>query len=74
VSASVGFDVVAHMLKDCAPGFSWRMATHSRVIVFGALTYRALPKFTDIELGHIRKMIRFLGIAFSCARKHIPNL
>jgi hypothetical protein len=57
------------MLKDCAPGSTVRLATHSRVVSYGKLTYRDLPKFSEIEIGHIRKMARHFGIR-DCAKKH----
>ncbi len=69
MSASVAYSDVERMLKDCAPGSTVRLATHSRVISYGALTYRTLPKFSELEIGHVRKMIRYLGIR-DCAKKH----
>ena len=61
------------MLKSCAPGSTIRLATHSRVIQYKGKTYRSMPKFDKIELGHIRKMARYLGI-MDCAKKHIAGL
>jgi len=34
------------------------------------LVWASPPKFDDIEVGHIRKMVRFLGIDKECAKKH----
>jgi len=31
-----------------------------------------MPKFDNIELGHIRKMVRHLQINRDCARQTIP--
>jgi hypothetical protein len=59
------------MLESCAPGYSIRLATHSRVIKYKGRTYRSLPKFQTLELGHVRKMVRFLGIDKECAAKWI---
>lgn len=70
MSASARYADVLRMLEDCASGFSVRLATHSRVISFGGRVYRTFPKFPDIERGHIRKMIRYLGINAECAKKH----
>ncbi|HWH58183.1 MAG TPA: hypothetical protein VN682_11165 [Terriglobales bacterium] len=61
------------MLKVCAPGATVRLATHSRVIQYKDKTYRSLPKFDRIELGHIRKMSRVLEI-LECAKRQIPGL
>jgi len=59
------------MLESCAPGSSVRLATHSRVVTYNDKVYRSLPKFDNIELGHVRKMIRHLGIDLECARKYL---
>ena len=61
------------MLKACAPGSSWRLATHSRVVTYKDKLYRALPKHDPMEIGHVRKLARYLGI-LECAKQHIPGL
>ena len=50
------------------------MRRHSRVVQYNGRTYRALPKHDDIELGHIRKMVRYLQVEPDCAAKHIPDV
>lgn len=70
MSASVSFAAVQRMLAECAPGHTIRLATHSRVVTFNQKVYRTLPKFDKIELGHIRAMVRHLGIDAACAKKH----
>jgi hypothetical protein len=70
MSASVAFADVKRMLDGCAPGHTVRLATHSRVVTYNNLVYRTLPKFDKIEIGHIRKMVRHLGINHQCADKH----
>ena len=50
------------------------MATHSRVVTYLGKVYLRLPKFDQIELGHVRKMVRYLGIDRDCATSCIPNL
>ena len=70
MSASASFDDVKRMLDDCAPGYTIRLANHSRVVTYNGKVYRALPKHKTIELGHIHKMIRYLGINQTCAKKH----
>jgi hypothetical protein len=73
MSASTPFPKVEKMLKECAPGYVIRLATHSRVIHFGGKVYRTFPKFDPVENGHIRKLVRFLGIN-PCAAKHLPGV
>ena len=72
MSLSASFRDVERMLKDCAPEFTLRLATHSRVVKYNGKVYPSLPKHKDIELGHIRKMIQYLGIDRDCASKHLP--
>jgi hypothetical protein len=73
MSASAPFRAVVQMLEDCAKGSTLRLATHSRVVEYNGKVFRHLPKHDDIELGHIRKMVRFLQIDRDCVRRHIPN-
>jgi hypothetical protein len=68
MSASATYADVERMLKECAKGHTVRLATHSRVVSYNGKVYRALPKFDKIELGHIRKMVRYLEIDQDCAR------
>jgi hypothetical protein len=58
------------MLEKCAPGSSIRLANHYRMVYFNGKTFRQLPKFQDIELGWVRKMVRHLGIDSDCAKSH----
>lgn len=74
MSASAAFSIIEKMLTDCAPGSTVRLANHSRVIHFAGKAYPSLPKFDNIEHGHIRKMVRFLGISTDCAAKHLPTV
>jgi hypothetical protein len=74
MSASTAFSQVEKMLKECAPGYTIRLATHSRVIHFDGKVYRTFPKFDPVENGHIRKLVRSLGIKAACAAKHLPGV
>jgi hypothetical protein len=74
MSASAAFSAIERLLKDCAPGYAIRLATHSRVVSFNGKVFRELPKPDTIEYGHIRKMVRFLGISTDCAAKHLPQV
>lgn len=74
MSASTPLSKVEKMLKECAPGYTIRLANHSRVIHFGGKVYRAFPKADPVENGHIRKLVRFLEINTSCASKYLPGV
>lgn len=74
MSATAPFADVARMLTNCAAGHTLRMATHSRVISFRGRTYRSFPKHDKIELGHIRKLVRYLQIDWDCASRHISQI
>ena len=73
MSASTSLSQVLKMLDECAPGYTIRLATHSRVIQFGSKVYRRFPKHDPVENGHIRKMVRFFEIT-ACASKHLPGV
>jgi hypothetical protein len=70
MSASVANSDIQRMLEKCAAGSTVRLATHSRVVTYKGKVFRDLPKFQNIELGHIRKMVCHLGIDPDCAKKH----
>ena len=74
MSASTPFSKIEKMLKECAPGSDIRLANHSRVIHFGGKVYRSFPKSDTVEHGHVRKMVRFLGIDTACASRHLPGV
>jgi hypothetical protein len=74
MSASTSLSSVEKMLKECAPGYTIRLANHSRVIHFNGKLYRTFPKADPIENGHVRKLVRYLGINPSCASKHLPGV
>jgi len=73
MSASTSLADVEKVLNNCAPGYRIRLANHSRVIHFAGKLYRNFPKHDPVENGHVRKLVRFFGIA-SCAAKLLPNV
>ena len=73
MSASTPLSTVLKILDQCAPGYSIRLANHSRVIHYGGEVYRNFPKHDPVENGHIRKLVRFFGIE-TCAAKHLPGV
>ena len=71
---------VFRMLDECAPGFARQENIHHHWITYNGKTYRRLPKGghgksnPPIQIGHIHKMIRALGIDQDCAKKHLKIL
>jgi hypothetical protein len=69
------------MLDDCAPGHSVQTREHNFCIRYRENTFPRLPrgehkkqaknKNPQIELGHIRQMIRQLRLDPECCRKFI---
>jgi len=72
MSASVAFSDVETMLKHCADGYTLRIATHYRIVKYNGKVFRSLPKHDTIELGHLRKMVRYLEISRDCANNFLP--
>jgi hypothetical protein len=62
------------MLDECAPGYTHRIKPHNIWVTFNGRTYPALPRGKkgdtnpEIQVGHIKQMIRFLGIDMECAQ------
>lgn len=61
------------MLTKCAEGHKTKLKTHFRIVFWNGKTYTSLPKHDNIEVGHIRSMVRFFGI-MECAKTHLPIL
>jgi len=57
------------MLEECAEGFDIRRQL-TVTELNGTTGFPDIPKFDDIQIGHIRKMVRHLGINKDCAKKH----
>ena len=70
MSASVRQADVFRMLDECAAGHTKRRGTHCWLVTYRGKTYRSLPDYAEIEFGHVRKMVRFLGIDKDCAKAH----
>lgn len=68
------------MLDACAPGAIRTLRDHNWRVVWGPRTYPSFPRGEhgktnpEIEVGHIRKMIRHLGIDMECAKRHLQIL
>ena len=68
------------MLDVCALGYRRVKRTHNWWVMYGEKTYRHLPlgphgKQTnpDIQIGHVKNMVRHLGID-GCAKRELPHL
>jgi hypothetical protein len=73
MSASVSFADIKAMMDVCANGWTFRVSTHSRVIHYNSMVYRAFPKHDPVQIGFVRKVARYFGI-LECAKKQIPGL
>jgi len=62
-------DVLA-MLDRCAPGYRIELKTHNYFVYYNNLTYPSLPKYTEVDAGHVKKMSRFFRI-YECAKKFL---
>jgi hypothetical protein len=79
------FEDLKRMLDDCAPGHQIRPGKHRDTVLFGGKTFPGLPKGAHssrgsrhgrakIQIGHVRSLVRHLGINQDCARGVIPGL
>lgn len=65
------------MLKACAPSFTSERKKHRIWISYNGLIFRGMPtgehgeQNPKIQVGHIKHMIRYLGIKLECAREHL---
>lgn len=66
------------MLDDCAKNHTRKASREYWAITFNGKTYRSLPlgphgrrENPDTEAGHVRSLIRHLGISRECAEKHL---
>ena len=58
------------MLKECAPESWIEPKTHNNFVYYNGRTYPSLPKYDEIEAGHVKKMARALLI-YDCAKKYL---
>lgn len=68
------------MLATCAPGYTKTKTGHKWCVRYGIKAFPSLPTGEhgaadpEIEMGHVKKMIRHLGIRPSCTALQIPAL
>ncbi len=73
MSASVLFKDIEAMLNHCAKGFG---LAYGDTLQACSLRWKNISphclKHNSIELGHVRKMVRYLKIDLECAKKYLP--
>lgn len=76
-SGLVTFKEIQAALGICAPGASIRKKLHHFWVSYNGLTFRGLPlgkhglrENPEIEVGHVRKMARYLGI-LECMKQQL---
>ncbi len=80
-AASVRMAEIVAMLNACADGHEIQTTDHHHWILFNGKTFRRIPlgkhghrRNVEVEIGHVRSMVRHLGIDSGCAKKHITTL
>jgi hypothetical protein len=66
----ISHKAVRAMLDECAPGYRIELKTHNFFVYFNNLTYPSLPKYDEVEAGHVKKLARTLGI-YDCAKRFL---
>lgn len=69
---------IKKLLKECAPGFTWRDTDHKYLVRWNDHSFW-LPKGAhgskrEIEVGHVKGLVRSLGIDPDCAKSQVPAL
>jgi len=79
-SGTIPLAEIFTMLDVCAPGHKRKQRDHNWLITYDGKTFPSLPvgehgarKNVSIQVGHVKKMARILGIV-DCAKKQIPRL
>jgi hypothetical protein len=77
---TVALKDVWSMLEQCAPGHTRKQTPHNWRITYRGQVYPSFPLGPHgkrvnppIEIGHIKKMARMLGI-LDCAKSVLPQL
>ncbi len=80
----VKLKAVFDMLDECAPGYTCKPTTHFLRFRYAGKTYPSFPKGehgrkrisgnAEIEMGHVRQLVRHLNINCDCANRMIPAL
>ena len=62
------------MLDKCSPGWRVKETDHFYQIMWNGRIYPSFPKAAQVDIGHIRKMIRHLRIDRKCAEEQLETL
>jgi hypothetical protein len=69
------------MLDECAPGHTKKGREHNWFITWNGRSHWRLPrgehgarKNPDIEIGHVKNLVRQLQIPEDCVAKQLPQL
>jgi hypothetical protein len=81
-SGRVRLGAIFEMLDKCASGYSVRELTHQWRVTFNGKPFflqlgkraRKSVNRREIEIGHIRKMVRHLELDPDCVEKHLPQV
>ena len=72
---------VLEMMDNCAKGYVRKKGAHNWRIFFGTGAFATLPfgrhgsrENPEIEIGHVRTMIRKLGVDKACAESRLLQL
>lgn len=80
-SGTIALEEIWAMLDTCAPGHERREREHNFAITYNGKTFPRLPRGphgkrggnTTIQAGHVKQMVRLLGIE-ECAKTRIERL
>ncbi|MBI5486271.1 MAG: hypothetical protein HY905_02945 [Deltaproteobacteria bacterium] len=79
-SGTVALLAIWAMLDACAPGHTRRQRVHNWLIRWGDRAYPRLPvgehgrrQNPEIEVGHVKQMVRLFGIE-ECAKRFLERL
>jgi len=74
-SGTIPLNDIWAMLDACAPGYKKRQGQHNWIVTYGDRTFPRLPlgphgkrANPQIQVGHVKQMVRLLGIE-ACAKK-----
>ena len=79
-SGTIPLNDIWAMLDACASGYTKRQGQHNWIVSYNGKVFPRLPlgehgrrANPPIQVGHIKQMIRLLGIE-ECAKKHLEQL
>ena len=70
----IGWRDLFDAISRCAEDVRWDLKTHTRVVYANGKVYPTLPKYDQLAIGHVKSLIRNLGIDADCVKKYLPAL